>query len=116
MGKEISHILCAEQTFQALAGRAGGTFLSILRDHAREFHFGSIAADTFFYGIRSPFSSGNPSRCGDLIHGAEGADTGRCDGDLGHGLSPEVSCCGPQTSGRTASWWAWGTGRGRSVP
>jgi len=77
MGKEISHILCAEQTFQALAGRAGGTFLSILRDHAREFHFGSIAADTFFYGIRSPFSSGNPSRCGDLIHGAEGADTGR---------------------------------------
>lgn len=77
MGKEISHILCAEQTFLSLTGRAGGGFLSILKDHAREYHFGSIAADTFFYSVRPPFSAGNPSRCGDLIHGAEGADTGR---------------------------------------
>jgi len=77
MGKEISHILCAEQTFRSLAGTARGSFLSLLKDHAREFHFGSIAADTFFYCIASPLSSGNPSGCGDLIHGAEGADTGR---------------------------------------
>lgn len=77
MGKEISHILCAEQTLASLAGTAGEGFTSLLKDHAREFHFGSIAADTFFYGIKSPLSSGNPSRCGDLIHGAEGVDTGR---------------------------------------
>jgi len=77
MGKEISHILCAEQTSQALEGVAGGGLLSLLRDNAREYHFGSIAADTFFYSVRIPFVSKNSPCCGDMIHGAGGSDTVR---------------------------------------
>jgi len=77
MGKEISHILCAEQTSQALEGSASDGFLSLLRDHARAFHFGSIAADTFFYSVRIPFTSKNTPSCGDMIHGAGGSDTAR---------------------------------------
>lgn len=77
MGKEISHILCAEQTFQALEGSAGGAFLSLLRDNARAYHFGSIAADTFFYSVGIPFVSKNNACCGDMIHGAGGSDTAR---------------------------------------
>jgi hypothetical protein len=75
MGKEISHILCAEQTSQALEGSAGSAFLSLLRDNARAYHFGSIAADTFFYSVRIPFISKNIPCCGDMIHGAGGSDT-----------------------------------------
>jgi len=76
MGKEISHIICAEQTFQALSGKAGGSFLSLLKDNLSAFHFGSIAADTFFYGIRLPLEPVRLPCCGDLVHGSFGADSG----------------------------------------
>jgi hypothetical protein len=75
MGKELSHIICAEQTVEKLTGSVGGGFLSLLRDFSSAYHFGAIVADTFFYAVRLPSESG-PSPCwGDMIHGAEGNDT-----------------------------------------
>jgi hypothetical protein len=75
MGKELSHIICAEQTAQSLIGSVGGGFLSLLRDYATSYHFGSIAADTFFYAVRLPSESDQLPCCGDMIHGADGNDT-----------------------------------------
>ena len=75
MGKELSHILCAEQTAERLTGSVGGGFLSLLRDYSTAYHFGSIAVDTFFYAVRLPFESVNASCWGDMIHGADGNDT-----------------------------------------
>lgn len=75
MGKELSHIICAEQTAKILAGSVGGGFLSLLRDYAPAYHFGSIAVDTFFYAVRLPFESVDASSWGDMIHGADGNDT-----------------------------------------
>jgi len=75
MGKELSHIICAEQTAERLAGSVGGGFLSLLRDYSSAYHFGSIAVDTFFYAVRLPFESVDASCWGDMIHGADGNDT-----------------------------------------
>jgi hypothetical protein len=47
----------------------------VLRDFSHAFHFGSIAADTFFYGVRVPFLDRAFACCGDRIHGAKGNDT-----------------------------------------
>jgi hypothetical protein len=75
MGKELSHIICAEQTAERLAGSVGGGFLSLLRDYSTAYHFGAIVADTFFYAVRLPSESGSSPCWGDMIHGAEGNDT-----------------------------------------
>jgi hypothetical protein len=75
MGKELSHIICAEQTAQSITGSVGGGFLSLLRDYSAAYHFGSIVADTFFYAVRLPFESGHSPCWGDMIHGADGNDT-----------------------------------------
>jgi hypothetical protein len=77
MGKELSHILCAEQTAERLTGSVGGGFLSLLRDYSSAYHFGSIVADSFFYAVRLPNESAAPTCWGDMIHGAEGNDTGK---------------------------------------
>jgi hypothetical protein len=76
MGKELSHIICAEQTAERLTGSVGGGFLSLLRDYSSAYHFGAIVADSFFYAVRFPFESGSSTCWGDMIHGAEGNDTG----------------------------------------
>jgi len=75
MGKELSHILCAEQTARGLGGSAGDSLRPILRECSEAFHLGSIAADTFFYAVRMPFESGGSPCYGDLLHGRDGADT-----------------------------------------
>ncbi len=75
MGKELSHIFCAEQTAERLTGSVGGGFLSLLRDYSHAYHFGSIVVDTFFYAVRLPFESGSSTCWGDVIHGTEGNDT-----------------------------------------
>ncbi|MDD2320681.1 MAG: zinc dependent phospholipase C family protein [Geobacteraceae bacterium] len=77
MGKELSHIICAEQTAQSLVGSVGGGFLSLLRDYSTSYHFGAIAADTFFYAVRLPSEPERSPCCGDMIHGADGNDTSR---------------------------------------
>ncbi len=76
MGKELSHIICAEQTAASLTNTVGGGFLSLLRDYSTAYHFGAIVADTFFYAVRLPFESATSLCWGDMIHGAEGNDTG----------------------------------------
>lgn len=75
MGKEISHILCAEQAVHAGGNLFGARFRSILKDARHSFHFGSIAADTFFYSVRLPFEKKRPFCYGDVIHGSDGNDT-----------------------------------------
>jgi hypothetical protein len=77
MGKEISHILCAGQAARSSAGAGRAGLRSLLGDFSRSYHFGSIVPDTFFYAIRLPFTTGNPSEYGDAIHGAGGSDTSR---------------------------------------
>jgi hypothetical protein len=77
MGKELSHILCAEQAAYSGAGASGGGLRSLLGDFSRCYHLGSIVPDTFFYAVRLPFTTGNPSGYGDMIHGSGGNDTGR---------------------------------------
>lgn len=76
MSKELSHIICAEQTAERLTGSVGGGFLSLLRDYSTAYHFGAIVADTFFYAVRLPTESSSSPCWGDIIHGAEGNDTG----------------------------------------
>lgn len=75
MGKELSHIICAERTAERLTGSVGGGFLSLLRDYSAAYHFGAIVADTFFYAVRLPSESGTSTCWGDVIHGAAGNDT-----------------------------------------
>ena len=75
MGKEISHILMAEQSAHSLEDPGRDPLAALLRDFSPAFHFGSIAADTFFYGIKVPFLEKKYDCCGDMIHGAEGNDT-----------------------------------------
>jgi hypothetical protein len=75
MGKEISHIILAEQSAGSLEDSGKDPFVSVLRKFPHAFHFGSIAADTFFYGIRVPFLEMGFACCGDKIHGTDGNDT-----------------------------------------
>ncbi|HET6421468.1 MAG TPA: zinc dependent phospholipase C family protein [Geobacteraceae bacterium] len=75
MGKEISHILMADQTARSLADPGRDPLASTLCDFSPAFHFGSIAADTFFYGIKVPFLEKKHDCCGDMIHGFDGNDT-----------------------------------------
>jgi hypothetical protein len=76
MGKELSHILCADQSSNSLTGAASqGRYHSILKEFPSSYHLGAIAADTYFYAVKLPFESGAPHRFGDRIHGAEGDDT-----------------------------------------
>jgi hypothetical protein len=75
MGKEISHIILAEQSAGSLEDSGKDPFVSILRNFSHAFHFGSIAADTFFYGIRLPVLEKRFCCCGDKIHGTDGNDT-----------------------------------------
>lgn len=77
MGKEISHILCAEQSVHAGGGGLGTGLRSVLKDALHSFHFGSIAADTFFYAVRLPFERKRLFCYGDVIHGSDGNDTSR---------------------------------------
>ncbi len=74
MGKELSHIFCAAEASTALSASVHG-LTGLLARAPLAYHFGAIAADTFFYAVRLP---GEPLRlhcCGDLLHGAEGNDT-----------------------------------------
>jgi hypothetical protein len=76
MGKEITHIFFAEQTARYLDDSEKDPFSAILRDYCQSFHFGSIAADTFFYGIKVPFfDRAAYSCCGEIVHGTAGNDT-----------------------------------------
>lgn len=75
MGKEISHILCAEQASARLPDSSTGRFRSILKDFPRSYHLGAIAADTYFYAVKLPFETLSSHRFGDVIHGADGNDT-----------------------------------------
>lgn len=76
MGKEITHILFAEQTARCLEDSDKDSFVAVLRDFYQSFHFGSIAADTFFYGIKVPFlDKAAYSCCGEIMHGLTGNDT-----------------------------------------
>ncbi len=75
MGKEISHILMAEEAARSLDTPGTDPLASILTGFSPAFHFGSIAADTFFYGIRVPFLEKKHDCCGDMIHGSGGNDT-----------------------------------------
>lgn len=77
MGKEISHILCAGQAAHSFSGPGRSGLRSLLGDFSRCYHFGSIVPDTFFYAVRLPFTAGNPSEYGDILHGSEGCDTSR---------------------------------------
>jgi hypothetical protein len=74
MGKELSHIFCAQQ---AAARRAavGGQLHNLLASAPHAYHFGAIAADTFFYAVRLPGEPARSGCCGDLVHGADGNDT-----------------------------------------
>ncbi len=75
MGKEISHIILAEQSAQSLEDSGKDPFVAVLRNFPHAFHFGSIAADTFFYGVRVPFLDRDFACCGDKVHGVDGNDT-----------------------------------------
>jgi hypothetical protein len=75
LGKEISHIILAEQSARLLENPEKDEFIAALGDFPHVFHFGSIAADTFFYGMRIPFLEAGFPCCGDRFHGAEGNDT-----------------------------------------
>ncbi len=75
MGKEISHIILAEQSARLLEDPEKDEFIDALDEFPHSFHFGSIAADTFFYGMRIPFLEAGFPNCGDRFHGAEGNDT-----------------------------------------
>lgn len=75
MGKEISHILCAEQAAHSGESPLGARFRSLLHDSRHSFHLGAIAADTFFYGVRLPFEKRRLICYGDVIHGSDGNDT-----------------------------------------
>lgn len=75
MGKEISHIICAEQAVHAGGNSLGAGFRSLLNDARYSFHLGSIAADTFFYAVRLPFEKKRTFCYGDVIHGSDGNDT-----------------------------------------
>lgn len=77
MGKEISHILCAEQVAHGGVGSLSDRLRSVLKDALHSFHFGSIVADTFFYAVRLPFEGKRIFCFGDVIHGSDGNDTSR---------------------------------------
>jgi hypothetical protein len=75
MGKEITHIIFAQQTAQFLECPEKDPFAAVLHEFSPCFHFGSIAADTFFYGVKVPFLDKAYSCCGEVVHGREGNDT-----------------------------------------
>ena len=75
MGKEITHIIFAQQTAQFLDYPDEDPFTAVLHDFPHCFNFGSIAADTFFYGIKIPFFDKAYSCCGEVVHGLTGNDT-----------------------------------------
>ncbi len=75
MGKEISHIILAEQSALSLGDPGKDDLAAALGEFPHSFHFGSIAADTFFYAMRIPFLEAGFPCCGDRLHGVEGNDT-----------------------------------------
>lgn len=74
MGKELSHIFCAAEAAAGLTHSVHG-LAGLLSRTPQAYHFGAIAADTFFYAVQLPGEPKRPHCCGDLIHGAEGNDT-----------------------------------------
>jgi hypothetical protein len=75
MGKELTHILFAEQTLNSLIDPDKDPLASALHNSPQAFHFGAIVADTFFYGIKMPCFDKAYSCCGEIIHGFAGNDT-----------------------------------------
>lgn len=75
MGKEISHIILAEESARLLDDPGKDDFARALDEFSAAFHFGSIAADTFFYAVRIPFVESGFPCCGDRLHGVDGNDT-----------------------------------------
>jgi hypothetical protein len=76
VGKEITHILFANEIVRALAETPDNSLAGIPAFAPTSLDLGSIAPDIFFYAIRIPFLERGSCRSGEIIHGSVGNDTG----------------------------------------
>lgn len=73
MPKEITHILFASEVLNKLSQNSQ-KLSNILSVETKSYKFGSVATDSFYYSIKTPFET-NYFQWGDLVHGAEGNHT-----------------------------------------